>query len=78
MKIDLKCFSSLANVESCGYEKANTISLSDHATARDLARLANIKEQEIQTVFVNNRRSALDHSLSDGDRVAFVPAVGGM
>ena len=78
MNIDLKCFSSLANMESCRYDQASTISLSDNATARDLARHANIQEEEIHTVFINNRRSALDHSLSDGDRVAFVPAVGGM
>jgi molybdopterin converting factor small subunit len=78
MKIDLKCFSSLADMESCRYDKASTISLSEEATARDLARRANINEKDIHTVFVNNRRSELDHSLSDGDRVAFVPAVGGM
>lgn len=78
MEISIKCFATLANMESCRHDHASTISLSDDATVKDLVQHANIKEKNIATVFVNSKRSALDHSLSDGDNVAFVPAVGGM
>ena len=79
MEINVKCFSSLANEESCRHDEGKTISLnSDAATVKNLAEQVDIPEKEIHTVFVNGKRSALDNRLSDGDRVAFVPAVGGM
>lgn len=78
MNVNVKCFATLANMESCRHDHASTISLSDNATVKDLAQHANIEEHDIATVFVNSKRSALDHTLSDGDNVAFVPPVGGM
>ncbi|WP_413815164.1 MoaD/ThiS family protein, partial [Desulfosarcina sp.] len=50
----------------------------DNATVGNLAEHVKISENEIATVFVNGRRSRLDARLSDGDRVALMPAVGGM
>lgn len=78
MNINLKCFATLANMESCRHDHASTVSLDKNATVRDLAQHAQINEQDINTVFVNSKRSKLDQNLSDGDNVAFVPAVGGM
>jgi molybdopterin converting factor small subunit len=43
-----------------------------------LADQARVPEEAISLVFVNGRRSDFDQRLSDGDRVAFAPAVGGM
>jgi molybdopterin converting factor small subunit len=79
MQISVKCFSSLANEDTCRHDQGKTISLSgDTATVKNLAQQVEIPEQEIHTVFINGKRSELDNRLSDGDRVAFVPAVGGM
>lgn len=78
MDVNLKCFATLANMESCRHDHASTVSLDKNATVRDLAQHANINEQDINTVFVNSKQSRLDENLSDGDNVAFVPAVGGM
>ena len=44
----------------------------------DVSRAAGGELGQIALVFVNHRRSTLDQRLTDGDRVAFAPHVGGM
>jgi molybdopterin converting factor small subunit len=79
MKIDVKCFASLSIDDTCRHDQLRSITLNgDNATVGNLAEHVKIPEKEIATVFVNGRRSRLDARLSDGDRVALVPAVGGM
>jgi hypothetical protein len=79
MNIDLRCFSTLSNTGDCSYDQAITLSPSgDVVTVRMLADQARVPEEAISLVFVNGRRSDFDQRLSDGDRVAFAPAVGGM
>ena len=79
MNVDILCFSSLANDGTCRYDRTRSVYLDDEtASARSLAQAARIPEADIATVFVNGRRSPLEHRLTEGDRVAFVPAVGGM
>lgn len=79
MNVNVKCFSSLSNSDTCRYDKARTIALeSDTATVKTLADQVNVSENDVALVFVNGRRSVIDKQLAEGDRVAFVPAVGGM
>ena len=79
MKINVKCFASLSTDDSCRHDQLTSITLeSDNATVGHIAKQVRLPEEEIATVFVNGRRSGLDSRLTDGDRVAFVPAVGGM
>jgi len=69
----------LSNTGDCSYDQARTLSPSgDVVTVRMLADQARVPEEAISLVFVNGRRSDFDQRLSDGDRVAFAPAVGGM
>ena len=79
MKINVKCFASLSTDDTCRHDQLRSITLGDdNTTVGNLAEHVKISENEIATVFVNGRRSGLDARLSDGDRVALVPAVGGM
>lgn len=79
MNISVKCFSSLHNGDTCRHDRGHTISLSNEtSTVKMLADRVRIPEQDIALVFVNGRRAEIDNNLADGDRVAFVPAVGGM
>ena len=47
------------------------------ATAASLAKQLGLRLTDIRIVMINGQRSPLDSSLSDGDRVAFFPSVGG-
>ncbi len=79
MKINVKCFASLSTEDTCRHDQLRSITLGgENATVGNLIKSVPLPEKEIATVFVNGRRSGLDARLSDGDRVAFVPAVGGM
>ena len=53
------------------------ISVHGELTAESLAGVIGIPLSEIKIVMVNGRQSALSTPVSDGDRVAYFPAVGG-
>ena len=78
MKINLKCFATLVEPGTCDFRDSTTYTLTQGQTVADLAREAGIAEKDIKIAFVNSRVVALDSVLSDGDRVGFAPAVGGM
>lgn len=79
MKINVKCFASLSTDDTCRHDRLSSITLAnDHATVGNLIDHVQIPKDEISTVFVNGKRSGIGDRLADGDRVAFVPAVGGM
>ena len=78
MKIDLKCFATLVEPGTCDFRGSTAYTLAEGQTVADLARAAGIAEEDIKIAFVNSRVVALDSVLSDGDRVGFAPAVGGM
>jgi molybdopterin converting factor small subunit len=78
MKVNLKCFSSLSDSESCDYKNSTTYELDDGQTVDDLTRHAGIDRENVKIAFVNNRKSDFDTVLRDGDQVGLAPATGGM
>jgi molybdopterin converting factor small subunit len=78
MKVNLKCFSSLTESESCDYRTSRTIELEDGQTVGDLANHAGIPRENVKIAFVNHRKSTFETVLRDGDQVGLAPAVGGM
>ena len=79
MNVSIKCFSTLADKDSCRYDQANTISIKgDNPTVQNLANQIAISEKDVSVVFVNGKHANMGSALSDGDRVAFVPPTGGM
>jgi molybdopterin converting factor small subunit len=78
MKVDLKCFSTLVDSETCDYKDSTPYNLAEGQTVEDLAQRAGIAKKNVKIVFVNSRIVDFDTTLSDGDRVGLAPAVGGM
>ena len=78
MKINLKCFSTLVNLDACDYNDITPYQLDEGQTVGDLIVRAGIAREDVKIAFVNSRITDLDAVLSDGDRVGLAPAVGGM
>ena len=78
MKVNLKCFASLVNLDSCDYRESTEYELNEGQTVEDLVQLADIPKDDVKIVFVNNRIVDIGTPLSDGDQVGLAPAVGGM
>jgi molybdopterin converting factor small subunit len=78
MKVDLKCFATLVNPDTCDFRKSTTYELDHGQTVRDLARRAGVAGEDVKIAFVNSRIVDLDTVLSDKDQVGLAPAVGGM
>ncbi len=78
MKINLKCFSTLVNIDTCDYKNSTEYDLAEGQTVEDLVQFAGIHREDVKIVFVNNRIVDFDAVLSSGDQVGLAPAVGGM
>ena len=78
MKVDLKCFSTLVNPDTCDFKESTSYVLADNQTVEDLVQRAGVLREDVKIAFVNSRIVELDTVLSDGDRVGLAPAVGGM
>jgi molybdopterin converting factor small subunit len=78
MKIELKCFASLVDPDTCDFRESTSYALTQGQTVADLVREAGLADEDIKIAFVNSRVVAMDSVLSDGDRVGLAPAVGGM
>ena len=78
MKINLKCFSTLVNIDTCDYKNITEYDLAEGQTVEDLVQFAGIPRKDVKIVFVNNRIVNFDTVLSGGDQVGLAPAVGGM
>lgn len=73
MQIEVRCFATL----SPHTPKGNRLDLPDWTTAEEAMHILNIRPEDLKLIFVNGVHAEPDRILNDGDRVAFVPAVGG-
>jgi len=78
MRVDLKCFANLVNLDACDFKESTSYELDDGQTVEHLLHQANIKRETVKIAFVNSRIVELETVLSEGDRVGLAPAVGGM
>ncbi len=78
MKVQLKCFATLAENEACDYSDATTFDLPTGQTVKNLIQRIGVAREAVKIAFVNNRIAGFETVLADGDRVALAPAVGGM
>ena len=78
MKVQLKCFSTLVNPDTCDYRGSTAYDLSEGQTVEDLMKQAGIAPEDVKIAFVNGRIVGFDTALTDGDQVGMAPAVGGM
>ena len=78
MKVNLKCFSNLTNLDTCDFKESTPYDLTGGESIEDLVHRAGIASKDVKIAFVNSRIVDFDTVLSDGDRVGLAPAVGGM
>ena len=78
MKVNIKCFASLVNLDTCDYKDSTEYELDEGQTVEDLVQIAGISKEDVKIAFVNSRVVDLGTVLSDGDQVGLAPAVGGM
>ena len=60
MKVELKCFASLANTETCDFKESTTYELEDSETIDSLIQQAGLKSGEVSIAFVNNQIVGFD------------------
>jgi molybdopterin converting factor small subunit len=78
MKVNVKCFSTLAEADHCDFSGSTSLELEEGQTVADLARSIGVRQEDVTLVFVNSRHAGMETRLTDGDAVALAPAVGGM
>ncbi|MGB5617722.1 MAG: MoaD/ThiS family protein [Desulfobacterales bacterium] len=78
MKITVKCFSSLADADTCDYKDSTPYELEDGETVMALIKRLNQSPEKIKIVFVNGKNAETNSVLKDGDQVGLAPASGGM
>ncbi len=78
MKVKLRCFSKLANPETCNFNDSTEYELEDGQTVGDLLQRVQIADNDVKIAFVNSKIVGFDTILSNGDKVGLAPAVGGM
>ena len=78
MKVDVKCFAGLTGGETCTYQEATTYELDNGNNVNDLLDRVDLPSEDVSLVLVNGKKANADTALSEGDRVGFFPAVGGM
>ena len=78
MRVNLKCFSTLADSDACDYRDSTEYELNDGQTLEDLVNRARIAKDSVKIAFLNNKIVDFETALSDGDRIGLAPSVGGM
>ena len=78
MVINLRCFAGLSKDYPCDFKDDTKVELPEGAIVNDLFIYTGVPEKKVKTVFLNGRIATPDRNLSDGDRVALMPATGGM
>jgi molybdopterin converting factor small subunit len=78
MKVTVKCFSTLADADSCDYKDSTPYELEDGETVTALIKRLNQSPENIKLVFVNGKHAETHSVLKDGDQVGLAPATGGM
>ena len=78
MKVNLKCFSTLSNADTCDYKDSTPYELDDGQSVEDLVGRAGLAKENVKIAFVNNRKVDFGAVLADGDNIGLAPSVGGM
>jgi molybdopterin converting factor small subunit len=78
MDIEVRVATILLNKASPRLESTDfSLTLSDGADVRGLIEALGIPEGLVGSVTITKKRTALDTPISDGDRVAIIPAISG-
>ncbi len=78
MKIEVRVFATLRKyMPEYGIGEANIIELSEGTTLEELRLQLKLPLDEVKVIMRNGIQSELEEKIEDGDRIAYIPAVGG-
>lgn len=73
MRIEIKCFASLA----CHAPQSGFLDMPDNATVAGVMHALSMAPEEVKIIFINGVHGEPESLLHDGDRLGLIPAVGG-
>jgi len=78
MKIEVRVFATLRKyLPELGIGEPKIIELHKGTTLEDLRKQLNLPLEEVKVIMRNGIQAELEEFVKDGDRIAFIPAVGG-
>lgn len=79
MRIEVRLFATLLTryAPDMAVGEARQMDVEPGATVGQVMRLLGLPEDEVKVIMRNHRQAQLSDLLTDGDRLAFIPAVGG-
>ncbi len=78
MKVEVRVFATLRKyVPELGIGAPKIIDLPEGTTFKGLRDQLGLPPEEVRIIMRNGRHTGLDDLIADGDRIAYVPAVGG-
>ncbi len=78
MQVEVRVFATLRPyLPNLGIGEAQTVEIPEGTTAAELAQRLGIPLDEVKIIMRNGLQVEPDEVLADGDRVAYIPAVGG-
>jgi len=78
MKVEVRVFATLRSyLPELGVGEPKTVDVPEGTTAGQLCTSLGIPLEEVKIIMRNGRQVEPDEVLADGDRIAFIPHVGG-
>ena len=78
IKIEVRVFATLRRyLPELGVGEAKEVELSEGTTFEELRAQLGLPLEEIKIIMRNGIQTEMDEIIEDGDRIAYVPAVGG-
>ena len=78
MQVEVRVFATLRPyLPDLGIGEATTVEIPEGITAAELAQRLGIPLDEVKIIMRNGLQVEPEERLADGDRIAYIPAVGG-
>jgi sulfur carrier protein ThiS len=78
MRIEVAVFATLRRyMPELGLGETKTLEVEPGTTMADIVEMLGLPKDEVQIVVRNHRHANLSDAVIEGDRIVFVPAIGG-
>ena len=78
IKIEVRLFATLRKyLPELGIGEPKMLELAEGTSFDDLRRQLNLPLEEVKVIMRNGIQTELEEIIQDGDRIAYIPAVGG-
>ena len=78
MKVEVRVFATLRKyLPGLGIGEPKVLELPEGTTFAELCDLLELPAAEVKVIMRNGRQTKFEELVADGDRIAYIPAVGG-